>query len=99
MTDKATPRPWQVSEVPTLIEAGPMMVAKCHLAPASLTLDPHGEANANAALIVRAVNAHDGLVEALQEILDYRGGADNALQDEYVVERAEAALRAAGVEP
>ena len=35
------------------------------------------------------------LYEALDEILNYTGGADNALEDEYVMERAFAALSAA----
>ena len=45
-----------------------------------------------AAHIAKCVNSHDALVAALEEILDYRGGAANALDDEYVVERARAAL-------
>ena len=34
----------------------------------------------------------DALYEALKELLDYSGGADNALEDEYVTDRARAAL-------
>lgn len=56
-------------------------------------------AQANAAFIVEAVNNHERLkrqVEELRasltEILDYNGGADNALEDDYVMERAVAAL-------
>lgn len=45
-------------------------------------------AEANARLIAAAPD----LLEALQEILGYRGGADNALDDEYVMERARAAI-------
>ena len=32
------------------------------------------------------------IVESLEEILHYTGGADNALEDEYVMERAEKAI-------
>jgi hypothetical protein len=42
--------------------------------------------------IVRAGNAHHGLVDALEDILDYTGGADTALNDDYVVDRARAAI-------
>ncbi len=35
------------------------------------------------------------LYDALDEIINYCGGADNGLDDEYVVERALAALRSA----
>ena len=34
------------------------------------------------------VASHDGVCDALEEILNYDGGADNALEDEYVMERA-----------
>lgn len=36
--------------------------------------------------------ASKDLLAALQEILNYDGGADNALEDEYVMERADAAI-------
>ena len=42
---------------------------------------------------LKAINAD--LPEALEEILDYSGGADNALKDEYVMERASEAIRKA----
>jgi hypothetical protein len=42
--------------------------------------------------IVRAVNAFEPLKDALEELLDYRGGADSPLEDEYVMERVQAAL-------
>jgi hypothetical protein len=46
------------------------------------------EAAATAALIAAAPD----LFEALSEILSYSGGAANALEDPYVMERAHAAL-------
>ena len=41
-----------------------------------------------------ALRRIDALEAALVDILDYRGGADSALDDEYVVGRARAALAA-----
>lgn len=46
------------------------------------------QGTANARLIAAAPD----LVEALQDILDYSGGAASALEDEYVMDRARAAL-------
>lgn len=46
----------------------------------------------HARLAVQAVNSHDALVDALEEIRDYRGGAESALDDPYVIERIDAAL-------
>jgi hypothetical protein len=46
------------------------------------------EAIANARLIAAAPD----LIEALQDILEYSGGAASALDDEYVMDRARAAL-------
>ena len=63
--------------------------------------DRHGRGDlaANADFIVRAVNSHDALLASLEEILNYRGGADNALDDEYVMQRACEAVRAARCQP
>lgn len=45
-------------------------------------------------------NAAPELLEALKEILDYSGGAENALEDEYVVDRARTAIaKAEGRDP
>lgn len=51
------------------------------------TTDPK-VASATAVLFAAAPD----LYAALEEILDYSGGADNALDDEYVMDRAHAAL-------
>ena len=69
----ATPRPWTRGrwvwdayarrEVPSIF-AGGATVAQLHVAP----ITPFEEAEANAALIVRAVNAHEKLVEALKVV-------------------------------
>ena len=50
-----------------------------------------GEIYANGALIAGARQ----LLDSLEEILNYRGGADSALNDEYVMQRAHEAVRAA----
>ncbi len=56
----------------------------------------HGSTEFDAELrlsdLVRAVNSHDALVNSLDELLNYSGGADSALEDGYVTERARAAL-------
>lgn len=40
----------------------------------------------------RLISAAPDMAEALADLLDYRGGAEHGLADEYVVERARAAL-------
>jgi hypothetical protein len=56
--------------------------------------DPVGQANA------RLIAAAPDMFEALDELLNYSGGADSALEDEYVVARAIAALaKARGRQP
>ncbi len=40
----------------------------------------------------RLIAAAPRILDVLQEILDYRGGADSALDDEYVMDRARAAI-------
>lgn len=46
----------------------------------------HAEANA------RLIAAAPDLLDSLSEIFDYAGGADSALHDEYVMDRARAAI-------
>lgn len=43
----------------------------------------------------RLIAAAPDLRDCLEEIIDYRGGAANALEDEYVMERVHAALEKA----
>ncbi|GBQ64869.1 hypothetical protein AA103196_0993 [Ameyamaea chiangmaiensis NBRC 103196] len=47
----------------------------------------------------RLISASPDLAEALDEIMNYQGGADSALDDPYIVERARAALAKAKGEP
>lgn len=62
---------------------------------------PHAQTIAN---VREEADAHliasaPDLYEALDEIISYSGGADSALDDEYVMERAHAALAKARGEP
>ena len=78
MTDKATPRPWRVGDDPgetscMVLDPQGRSVADC-LRPKI----PVRECWPNARLIVRAVNAHDDLVAALETcegvLQDYAAG-------------------------
>lgn len=53
---------------------------------------PDEEAEHIAAANARLMAAAPDLLDVLQEIVDYRGGADSALHDEYVMERVHAAI-------
>lgn len=50
------------------------------------------EAEANAARLCHVWNNFDAVVDSLEEFLNYSGGAECACMDDYVVERARAAL-------
>ena len=66
--EAATPRPWVVDD-----DSGIYYVIAPEIALVA-TLDPSDDdapAGANAALIVRAVNAHDGLVAALANLVEF----------------------------
>lgn len=43
--------------------------------------------------LIAAKKREKELVEALREIMEYEGGAESALHDEYVIERASALLK------
>lgn len=62
--------------------------AGCGVAHCGMRARTAEEATANARLIAAAPD----LIEALQDILEYSGGAASALDDEYVMDRARAAL-------
>ena len=76
-TDKTTPRPWGYGYHRGLDEH----LVGVTLENVAIIEDRHENAAENAALIVRAVNAHDTLVEALrvceQDLSDIVNAADN----------------------
>ena len=78
--DKATGRPWSLNEpIKTEIVSGYGSTDICIA---------QNVREANAALIVKAVNSHDALVEALEELL-------HGEPDRRAYEQAEAVLKAA----
>ena len=79
-TSKATPRPWRTQATwPHLVHGGPHNRQIADTREAHCTCYTEEEA-ANAALIVKAVNAHDALVEALRAVeADYMDRGDCAL--------------------
>jgi hypothetical protein len=72
MSDYATPRPWKITDTDgdLYISAPNVTIADCTSWSAN-TGQPNcpesDESHANAELIVRAVNSHDALVEALEK--------------------------------
>ena len=78
----ATPRPWRVRETGTLQVWGPgkRWVATVMQPDADNGLAPTDpEARANAALIVRAVNAHDELVALVQQVVAQKNANTRAM--------------------
>lgn len=64
--NNATPRPWKYSPYHKSIQSTEISKDGCVLKIADLDLASYGVNEANAALIVRAVNNHDALIEALK---------------------------------
>lgn len=67
-----TPTPWTqgfTSRDVAFVNGGHVVVCKCDVGSNTAEADPR----ANAAFIVRAVNAHESLVAALQDILERSG--------------------------
>ena len=112
MTDKATPRPWRISLTRGRLDSGLGVrgIASHDNANVAWVTMACPEFDANADLIVRAVNSHDALVEALRafagrehdqsDLICHHGitTADKC-NDCTRYRNAWAALRAAGVEP
>ena len=101
---KPSPLPWaqmklgQMEMAPAKQgEGGNVILSADGKAVGSVWSDGRPESYANAALIVRAVNAHAGLVDALTALANVAGerGMDRAVMSQLVAE-ARAALRAAG---
>ena len=98
MTDKATPRPWRAGIDGNARLYGPDNTGTASGMIASFV----GSRRADLDLTVRAVNAHDGLVEALTAVRAYVMDAFTQTNDADCaadLEHIDAALRAAGVEP
>ncbi len=69
MTGKPTPTPWRINH--RITDGGAPMIEGCNRWIAKVYFEGGSEdpeVHANAALIVRAVNAHEALVEALEGI-------------------------------
>jgi hypothetical protein len=66
--DKATPRPWRVVEGNLIFGADYSEVGDT-----CVSADGYDTQMANAALIVKAVNLHDRLVEALRDVIEQTG--------------------------
>lgn len=102
MTNQATPRPWSINKTyPNQIEhpemfgfRGQFKIAECRFSQSLVRSADIKEAEANAKLIVKAVNCHDELVEALKDISDLDnhmiGKYDGQIQ--WAVNRAKQAL-------
>ena len=94
-TDNATPRPWGIG----LTVNGSKRIMAEHWPVADIAIDRTSfqkEHEANAELIVRAVNAHDELVKACKGLLKL---AYKATNDDSWIEIAEQAIAKAELQP
>lgn len=92
METQATPRPWTVT-----LQGDRWRVRGNHSTGTEQHV-VHVYNKANATLIVRAVNQHDALVEALEDLLQFRPAIENTAQiteRDRAVDQARAALDAA----
>lgn len=78
---KATPRPWRIGQDPIIIESDHADFVAMTLPDPALGWDGTEEDYANARLIVRAVNAHDELVEATRAALDALENEPDGIED------------------
>jgi len=77
---------WNVSRLDIFGADETTLVASLRRSPLSQAIDEAARANA------RLIAAAPDLLDSLSEIFDYAGGADSALHDEYVMDRARAAI-------
>ena len=77
---------WNVSRLDIFGADETTLVASLRRSPLSQAIDEAARANA------RLIAAAPELLDSLSEIFDYAGGADSALHDEYVMDRARAAI-------
>ena len=96
-----TPTPWNLGytgrcilrEIPGMCDGEDGYAVAITSAHSLLT---PSEAKANAAFIVRAVNSHDALVRALEEMIEvYWGDGDGELPEPHCIQNARAALASA----
>ena len=90
MEAKHTPGPWvidwNVSRLDIFGADETTLVASLRRSFLSQAIDEAARSNA------RLIAAAPDLLDSLSEIFDYAGGADSALHDEYVMDRARAAI-------
>ena len=77
---------WNVSRLDIFGSDETTLVASLRRSPLSQAIDEAARSNA------RLIAAAPDLLDSLSEIFDYAGGADSALHDEYVMDRARAAI-------
>jgi len=77
---------WNVSRLDIFGADETTLVASLRRSPLSQAIDEAARSNA------RLIAAAPDLLDSLSEIFDYAGGADSALHDEYVMDRARAAI-------
>ena len=77
---------WNVSRLDIFGSDETTLVASLRRSPLSQSIDEAARSNA------RLIAAAPELLDSLSEIFDYAGGADSALHDEYVMDRARAAI-------
>jgi len=77
---------WNVARLDIFSSEAKVLVASLRRSALSEDIDEAARANA------RLIAAAPDLLDSLSEIFDYAGGADSALHDEYVMDRARAAI-------
>lgn len=96
MSTEASPRPWHASDDAVFVGVNCLALCDTDVFTAPINA-------ANAALIVKAVNAHDDLVAALQEVMEWvRNWSPQFLDDDEwpdTAVRVAAALSKAGEQP
>lgn len=95
-TENSTPRPWKIDKWGTIRGPDCATIRVVGLALATGNVRDDDPAYANAALIVRAVNAHDALVRALDAVISAID-ADEAImqidgEDSPLIDECRAAL-------
>ena len=93
--DNTTPRPWRFDTIKRAVTMGSTRDRMVRTVDGEIVASLDGDiatAQANAALIVRAVNSHDALRDALAEMLADAETMREPYRNEAICERARAAL-------